>query len=99
MKSLGSTYAGHLRTAVAAVYWLVVEVLICAAAMLITLLSLPMLLYSGEFSASVFNDMRATFADLLGHEQRQPPTEAEVEEHLQRETALHMQELERERKL
>jgi hypothetical protein len=98
MKNSGSTFADHFRAAVAAVYWLAIEVLICAAALLITLLSLPMLLYNGEFSASVFIDMRATFADLLGHEQRKPPTEAEVEDHLQREVARHLQELERERK-
>jgi hypothetical protein len=90
------TFADHCRTAVAAVYWLVIEVLICAAAMLIYLLSLPMLMYSGELGSSVINDMRATFADLLGHEARKPPTEAEVEAHLQREVALHLQELERE---
>jgi hypothetical protein len=98
MMNSESITAGRLRAFVAGVYWLVIEVLICAAAVLIYLISLPVLLYSGEIGAHVIDDMRATFADLLGHEQRKPPTEAEVEAHLQRETALHLQELEREHK-
>jgi hypothetical protein len=90
-----SNYIGHLRTVISGVCWHVVEVLICASAILIYMLWLPVLLYNGELSPSVINDMRATFADLLGHEQRKPLTEAEVEAHLQREITLHMQELER----